>query len=138
MSVKGQFEICLNSIENVIEFKSEWHNGTGYFDNLVYEEIQDLSVGDRFKTVDQNGRRIAGVVTPFGNVVVFERYSDSENGPVVNNTPTELNAIIRSGAMSGPEILSALGGFEFENNIGKVLDLAMKMAVGEYTPRTNR
>ena len=120
----------LNDIFNqasviTVEYDSNWENGTGYFDGAVKAEFPELKSGDRWKTTDPNGRKIVGVKTPFGNVVVFERYS---NGDIItNNTPRECSGVVRSGSMSEGEILSALGYFEFDTNIGKLLQLAVDL-----------
>lgn len=63
---------------------SEFANGTGYYDNLCYQDI-GLEVQN---FTDEYGRR--GLIIPLldgYNIVIFERYSASTINALVSNTP---------------------------------------------------
>ena len=109
--------------DHVIEFKEEWHNGTGYFNKLVKEET-GLAIGQRFvtQTPGENTRRIVGIVTPVGNVVFFERYSNPDNEVIVVNTPSSVSGLIPSGSQEQAIFERAIGAVEgFNTNIGQSL-----------------
>lgn len=77
------FNTAFDSINNTVEFKQSWSNGTGYYDNAVHDfEITEIS-----KTTDPKNRKMILVPTPVGNVVVFERYTDGAHGIIVSNAP---------------------------------------------------
>lgn len=72
-----QFEVLFRDTPRTIpQFNPVWHNGTGYFDKLTTEKVQQYPV----KTVDENDRRIVIIPLAIGeNLVIFERYpNDSE------------------------------------------------------------
>lgn len=130
----AQFRQALKEITTVIPFNPEWHNGTGYFDPLVKVNV-DLPYGGRFKTETENGRKIIGIVTPFGNVVVFERYADPANEieqRICTNAPSALNGVVLSPLTNDGMVLSIVGGFDFQPNIGSIFkaydDLLLKTA----------
>ena len=109
--------------DHVIEFKEEWHNGTGYMDHLVTEET-GLPVGHRFvtQTPGENTRRVVGIVTPVGNVVFFERYSNKDSEVIVVNTPASVAGLIPSGQQEQVIFERAIGAVEgFNTNIGQSL-----------------
>lgn len=62
-----------NGVEQ-IEFKPEYHNGTGYFDPLARTDVGSQIV----KTVDENGRRVVVIPSPRQNVLLAERYSNDD------------------------------------------------------------
>lgn len=69
-----------------LEYQSKWANGTGYFDGASKDE----SIKTAGRAVDPHGRRI--VIIPlhkqggdrFKNVVIFQRYSDSQDVLIVH------------------------------------------------------
>ena len=68
----NQFNQLVNSA-TVVPFDREWHNGTGYFDGAIPEEV----VGIKTSTAE-DGRRLVIIPVQYGmNVVLFERYTDS-------------------------------------------------------------
>lgn len=112
-----------NNIEHVLEYTVEFNNNTGYMDGAVRYKT-DLPVGTRFKyhTGDVNNRRVIGVVTPFGNVVMFERYTDGANGVIVNNVPSILSPLLPSGLQREAALVLAFGLFKSgSGNIGEFL-----------------
>lgn len=85
------FTTIFDKITTVIEFKTEWKNGTGYMDSLVDEDLQGHLLGyknvNTVKTVDDYGRRVIVVIAKNErNVVLFERYS-KEGAVIVSNMP---------------------------------------------------
>lgn len=68
-----------NAIEQV-EFKPEYHNGTGYFDPIAKTDLGSEIV----KMVDENGRRIVVIPCPRQNVVLNERYRDDQRQVVIH------------------------------------------------------
>lgn len=68
-----------NTIEQV-EFKPEYHNGTGYFDPIAKVDLGSEIV----KMVDENGRRIVVIPCPRQNVVLNERYRDDQERVVIH------------------------------------------------------
>lgn len=118
-----QFNDIFDKVETEVPYRAGWANGTGYLDHAVSDELL-LANGQRWKSVDHSGRRIVGVKTPFGNVVIFARYADEDNGVITSNAPSELRSVVMQGSMTANQIHSCLGYFDFDNNIGKALDLA--------------
>lgn len=68
-----------NAVEQV-EFKPEYHNGTGYFDPITKIDLGSEIV----KMVDENGRRIVVIPCPRQNVVLNERYRDDQQSVVIH------------------------------------------------------
>ena len=102
-----QFEKAFSAIANVVAFKESWKNGTGYFDNAVFDrEINVIS-----KSVDPNGRRMVLIPTMVGNVVVFERYLDGD--VIVSNEPLSIKKLV-----AGLDVNTSLGEQELEFYLG--------------------
>jgi len=117
--------------DHIIEFKEEWNNGTGYFDHLVKEDL-GLAIGHRFvtQTPGEHPRRIVGVVTPVGNVVFFERYSNKDSEVITVNTPHCLSALVPSGQQEQGIFERAIGAVQgFNENIGQTVH---KIALKAY------
>jgi hypothetical protein len=97
-----------------VEFKPEWRNGTGYLDHIVKDE----SIVEQSAFVDSGGRRAIVTPTPFGNVVVFERYSvaDMDDRPMVFvcNVPGEIRKFfggMMSGSLSEMEVTAIVDNY---------------------------
>ena len=102
-----QFEKAFSAIANVVAFKESWKNGTGYFDNAVFDrEINVIS-----KSVDPNGRRMVLIPTMVGVVVVFERYPDGD--VIVSNEPLSIKKLV-----AGLDVNTSLGEQELEFYLG--------------------
>jgi hypothetical protein len=81
------FQSAFSLIQNTIEFKPEFNNGTGYLDGLAaldglftpYENLMADTNSQKniYKTITTNGRKVIVVATRHGNVVLFERYNDN-------------------------------------------------------------
>lgn len=116
-----------------VEFKLEWNNGTGYFNDLVNADL-GLAVGELAAswTGDGNRRRIIVVGTMFGNVVVFDRYTENskfEHPVWSTNAPSILKRVgmIPQGALSGDDLHGLVGDQDYRHvapNIGlRLLEL---------------
>lgn len=105
--------------ENKIEFKSEWANGTGYLDGAVSEKLDGVD-GTVYISIDDRQRKIILVKTCFGNVVVFQRYSNGEHGAVVGNVPRELRTWLPTGAWSADAL---------EMNVNTYMDTGCNIGV---------
>lgn len=118
--------------DHVIEFKEEWHNGTGYFDGLAKEDT-GLPIGSRFvtQTPGKHTRRIVGIVTPVGNVVFFERYSDEGSDVICVNTPACLSSLVPSGNQDQAVFERTIGAVQgFNVNLGESLRNVVLTVVG--------
>lgn len=85
------FNRHFNAIEKSIQFREDFKNGTGYLDGVV--ELADVDEGDLVTMLDDYGRKCILVGTLFGTVVIFQRYSESEEAFAINY----------------PQVLSSLG-----------------------------
>lgn len=118
------FTEAFTKIEKEINYSSDWQNGTAYFDNAVEGEFAPkLNEGEIAKFTDQHGRRAIIIGTFYGNVLVFDRYANqNEGGVYVTNAPVGpvFTALIPSGAVSDSKMLLILGGWGDYNddNIG--------------------
>ncbi len=97
-------------IETTIQFSSDWNNGTGYLDGLVFEEL-GLEPGDMVKLITPNDRKVIIVGTRFGNCVYFERYSpefkfvgdnnvETRSPVIVSNVPSKLRRFSPDGSLT--------------------------------------
>lgn len=93
------------------EFNNDWHNGTGYFNQLTKTSSLNVEPGNMAKIVADDGRRIIVVGTRFGNCVYFERYSPKTvNGEEVRssvitcNVPEKLRKFAGEGSLNEGEI----------------------------------
>ena len=68
-----------------VEFKGEWHNGTGYMNGARQEKIESP-----VRFTDNWDRKGLLIPTNDGSLVVFERYSDGDQGVIVSNSRPEL------------------------------------------------
>jgi len=70
---------------STIEFKKEWHNGTGYLNSATLEKLQRP-----VRFVDDLDRKGILLPTAEGSTVVFERYSDGAHEVIVCNSSPDL------------------------------------------------
>lgn len=83
--------VIFNSTDGQIVPMEEWNNGTGYLNGAVdgkYAPV--LKVGQSCSSTLKDGRIAVMVGTMYGNIVVFQRYTNPERGYVVSNVPSEL------------------------------------------------
>jgi hypothetical protein len=132
-----------------VEFNAEWNNGTGYFDALVNEAFPDMKVGTIAKTVTPvgNDRRILIVKTCFGNVVIFDRYSDNalkgDDATFTYNCPREVEKLARiSGSrLNENDMRYLVGEPEFSSiypNIGETIEGFKHMFTEQYLAKRAR
>jgi hypothetical protein len=129
LNANSLFTAHFDKITVELPFKLEYNNGTGYFNALVYDipELATLPVGEMAKcyTGDVNRRRIIIMKTQFGNVVIFDRYTDNvtADSPVfVLNTPSTLQnlQLLHEGAQSYDQMSALLGNATYPD-----LDLSL-------------
>jgi hypothetical protein len=107
-----------------IEFKPQWRNGTGYFDGAVHEELVG-EFGTVYTCTDEESRRVLLICkTQFGNVVIFQRYSDGDKGVVTGNFSTRLKAFLPSGAWSANDVEHWFA--PWSTNIGETVEYLRK------------
>lgn len=105
-----------------IPYNAKWENGTGYFDNAVYgKDAPVISAGELVKSISTGGRKIILIGTRFGNIVLFERYTDPESDVVVTNQPQEIEKLFGSLILNGNCSMSTKGiahltGLNFDEN----------------------
>ena len=118
-----------------IEYKSEWANGTGYYNGAVLgDDAPKLAIGEIVcaHSPMPNDRKLVIVGTPLGNVVVFQRYSGGEHGTYVSNATMTFNRHIGNRLnrpLSENDITYLLGDGEFPTlykNVGVSLTALLK------------
>lgn len=113
MSAQKTFNLIFLKLAAVstVEFEDSWHNGTGYFDPIIKADL-GLMPGARTTAVDENGRRMIIVGTRYGNAVVFERYSENEDGVksniITSNCPRQVTPLfgVASGSLTSDKVFS--------------------------------
>ena len=108
-----------------IPFNPKWANGTGYLDFAVKgPEAPKLQNGEVVRSKDNKDRNIGIVGTRVGNVVVFERFSNGQNGVVVSNNPYTVAKLvdITNGAFNIRDIELVFGCKSYLKNIGERIE----------------
>ena len=77
------FDKVYESTKKKVPYDSKWENGTGYLNGLC-NEMLGLKIGEVAKTVDGAERKILMMGTPYGNIVIFQRYTGKDY-PIVCN-----------------------------------------------------
>lgn len=128
--MNAAFKLIYNDDELVsktLPFNDEWDNGTGYFNGLMTDTLDDVEIGEmvRSRSPGKNNRRILAIKTQFGNVVVFERYTPEEgdklHGPVVSHVPQMIRAsgmVRREGPLDIEDFRDIVGDGCMEDNVG--------------------
>lgn len=97
-------------VADVVPFKEEWKNGTGYLNGAA----SDKSISSSARFTDDKGRM--GVILhtlEYGNIVIFERYAAIDNKVVVSNMSMTWQYIMdkkcqyTGGAMTPHQVLKA-------------------------------
>lgn len=117
-----------------VAFQESWRNATGYLDYAANEEFagQGFEAGQRLSFVDNFGRRAVLIIVAKGhNLVVFERYSPSEEGRskvFVSNTTRAVKKTLGwdDGAVSGDD-MEVIGSLAPYNAYGR-FQMIMKYA----------
>ena len=98
------FVASFNAVQKEVEYNPKWENGTGYLDHAVKgDHAPELLCGEMAKSVSTKGRRIVLIGTRFGNIVLFDRYSDPESKAVVSNMPNQITTLLR-GSLVGTNL----------------------------------
>ena len=109
-----------------VQFQESWNNGTGYMDGATKLLIPRGQI--RKSVTDPiNNRKLLLIGTRFGTVVVFERYTDGNNGIYACNWPSRVPMAFKS-ALNATSSLSedticSLVGSRCNPNVGKLIEM---------------
>ena len=118
-----------------IAYDPNWANGTGYYDYAVTgEHAPHLEEGEvvACTSPSPNNRKIVIIGTVFGNVVVFERYTDGASGVFVSNVPDEVKALFRvllRGSIEDDMMIELVGDITVKNIGKKLQDLKAMFSI---------
>ncbi len=125
-----KFQKRFNQIQKVIPYNPLWCTGTGYFDYAVGFRDRDgvppvrLEPGEEVKCISElpNNRKMIFIGTPYGTLLIFERYTDGKYGVIAYNASMDLTnmSILHQGYLSDRD-MDFVFGFNFKDNIGSVL-----------------
>jgi hypothetical protein len=93
----------------ILVYRQEWANGTGYYDGVLYEKIND---GDMYVSYDWETNRLLIVQgSEYGHVCVHERYKSGNEGVFVKTTQNNLLTLlgIPTGAVGLSSMIQLLG-----------------------------
>lgn len=129
--VEAFFNQVFERVQNTLEFKPEWANGTGYLDHAAEgPHAPALASGEMAKSTDDFGRRIIIVGLPVGNLVVFRRYS-KEDGVYTYNASREFDRYWLGSFCQGKQSLDDLkaffGEWSTDDNIGVLTEYSMRL-----------
>ena len=144
------FNQVFDRVQNTLEFKPEWANGTGYLDHCAEgPHAPVLAPGEMAKSTDNFGRPMVIIGLPVGNLVVFRRYS-KESGVYTYNASREFDQHWMGTYCQGKQTLEDLkalfGEWSDSENIGQrmpqktdlrktILDVSGLNPFGEFHPR---
>lgn len=115
----------------IFEIKEEDFGSTGYFEKLVRRNLKHkIGTVLRGWTGDVNARRVLVLVTHVGNLVAFERYTNSDRGVIAYNAPNELSTFLGGGAMTADNVSMVFGGIGSANlaeSITRIMQAFTKM-----------
>ena len=136
-NTKQAFHAAIDNADT-IEYSAKWENGTGYFDFAIKGAyIPKLAHGQVVQSVAPAGRRIGIIGTTYGNVVIFDRYTDPNNSIVVYNMPTKVSELLMLpfGALTVDNIEQLFGDEFTAMNIGiRIEELnGLGFKIGETT-----
>lgn len=125
-NASSAFNAAFEGISLEVQFKTEWKNGTGYFQ---CDKVDRIPAGERAKTTDDHGRRLILIGTRLGTVVLFQRYSENPD-VFVANLPYDMARVFNlSGALTSENIDFITGGSSGYMNIGtRVKDMFAMIA----------
>ncbi len=88
------FMEMFDKIETAVDFNAAWNNGTDYFNGAVDgDDAPVVAAGAMVKSTSLKGRKILIIGTRFGNVVIFQRYSDRDD-VFVSNVPDAVTKLM--------------------------------------------
>lgn len=126
----------LAKIERFVPFDPKWNNGTGYFDNLVKEDL-GLEAGEVVRFVDNMMRNGIIIGSPLGNLVIFERRARKLDKVqphdaviVVTNLPRELRWMYPNELTS--DEFNTILGIPGNPNLGERLAEMQKVMIDRY------
>lgn len=94
-----------------IEFDESWNNGTGYFNELAeigFHKQGGLKIGQLVFTFDpETNRRIVVIVGRYGNVVLFDRYSNGHDAAIAGNNESIYRWFVPTGYYSSDDLFAA-------------------------------
>lgn len=131
-----QIDSVLAKIERFVPFDPKWNNGTGYFDNLVKEDL-GLEAGEVVRFVDKTLRNGIIIGSPLGNLVIFERRArklemvQPYNAVImVTNLPRELRWMYPNELTS--DEFNTILGIPGNPNLGERLAEMQKVMIDRY------
>lgn len=108
MGNSSQHTVFLNAWDNArkIQFNEDWNNGTGYYDGAAKDKTLNLQRGELVAAISNpvNNRKL--LIKGLGNglnIVIFERYTDGQNGIIAINKPSR-RTLLKSENVSVPHI----------------------------------
>lgn len=102
---------------NITSFLDKCANGTGYYDDLKSKDL-GVKPGTILKGTSGNGRRVVIITgSNAGNLVVFERYSDT-TVPLVAHLPEVVKTLLGhdTSALTDYELRIFFGSYNFPKN----------------------
>jgi hypothetical protein len=106
--------------KKVLTYRQDWPNGTGYYDGILYEKIED---GEMYLSYDWETNRLLIVQgSEHGHVCVHERYKAGAEGIFVKTTQNNLLTLmgIPTGAVGLSSMIQLLGdSWDGSGGIGK-------------------
>lgn len=130
----SNFNELFEIIQNEIPFNPEWNNGIGYYDGACKgADKVILAPGEMGKCTSPmpNNRKMIFVGTPIGPVVVFERFTNGDNGVFVHNAAHHYisQLVHHQSPLSAYDISSFLGQAwdKGDSNIGYRIDRILKL-----------
>lgn len=93
MGNSPQHTAFLNAWENArkVQFDEDWNNGTGYYDGVTDDEKLNLQRGELVAAISNSVNNRKLLIKGLGkglNIVIFERFTNGQNGVLVQNKPS--------------------------------------------------
>lgn len=112
-----------NEIDSFIRYNSWWLDTSNQFRYAVggiskgHVVKVDIDPGQELKSVSRTNRKMIFVGTPFGPIVLFERYSNGMGGLIVANAAPNIVSlkIISTHNLTPNEVKNLLGNTSLDN-----------------------
>ena len=121
---RERFDEQFSGITLTLAFNPAWKNTTGYLDHLVTTKGL-VEEGKFARTIDDHGRKVIVLGTALGNIVMFERFTGTEDKPCtvfVMNCPSVIKQMLGvSGALQVDDMDRIMGpsiGMSSFENVG--------------------